>query len=172
MRKNIKQVVENILNGFQDLQLPINIESIAKSRGLLIKPYPLGNDVSGLLAIENGKAVIGVNHTESRVRRRFTIAHELGHYELHREEGKLFIDKDFKMFRSQTSGNTPHNQKLEQEANTFAASILMPEYLVKVEAEKLAFDVGSEEAIQILSKKFDVSTTAMCIRLANLGILE
>ncbi len=172
MNKHVQQAVESILNSIPELQLPINIESIAKSRGILIKPYPLGDDVSGLLAIENGKAVIGVNHTESKVRRRFTIAHELGHYELHREEGKLFVDKNFKMFRSQTSGNTPHNQRLEQEANAFAAAILMPEALVKQEAAKLEFDLGSEEAIQILSKKFDVSSTAMCIRLSKLGILD
>ena len=68
--------------------------------------YPLGDDVSGLLSIENGVGTIGYNQTEPKVRKRFTIAHELGHFELHRDKSDLFVDKQF-IYRSQNSGNNP-----------------------------------------------------------------
>ena len=90
---NIK--VNLILKEIADLVIPVRIEEIAKMRGLKIVPYPLGDDVSGLLAIQDGKGTIGYNQNEPKVRRRFTIAHELGHYELHRDKSDLFVDKEF-----------------------------------------------------------------------------
>jgi Zn-dependent peptidase ImmA (M78 family) len=167
----VEKAVNAILSNLGDIELPLNIEEVVKSMGITVKPFDLGDDVSGLLAIENGKAVIGINQNESRVRRRFTIAHELGHYELHRDKSNLFVDSQFKIYRGNNSNNTPQKQILEQEANSFAASILMPENLVKTEVKKIAFDLGNEDAIKILSKKFDVSSTAMYIRLSNLNLL-
>ena len=94
-------------------------------------PYSLGQDISGLLAIENNQGTIGYNQNESRVRRRFTIAHELGHYELHKNQSALFVDKQFKIYRSQNSSTVNNNQELEKEANAFAAAVLMPEEFIK-----------------------------------------
>ncbi|WP_336517017.1 ImmA/IrrE family metallo-endopeptidase [Pollutibacter soli] len=169
---NIKLVnskVNAILKSLSDISLPINIEEIAKMRGLKVIPYPLGDDVSGLLAIQDGIGTIGYNKNEPKVRRRFTIAHELGHYELHKEKSDLFVDKQF-IYRSQNSGNTAVNQAMEQEANYFASAILMPADQVRKAIEKANMDLGSEEAIKELAKIFEVSTTAMSIRISSLGM--
>jgi Zn-dependent peptidase ImmA (M78 family) len=167
--KLINSRVNAILKSLPEISLPIKIEEIVRLRGLKVMPYPLGDDVSGLLAIENGQGTIGYNQNEPKVRRRFTIAHELGHYELHKDKSDLFVDKQF-IYRSQQSRNTPVNQIMEQEANTFASAILMPTEFVRSEVEKIEIDLGSEEAIRQLAGIFEVSTIAMSLRISGLGL--
>lgn len=151
-------------------ELPINVEEVARMRGLKVVPYPLEAEVSGILLIEGHHGTIGYNERESTVRRRFTIAHELGHYELHRDLSHLFIDKNFKvMFRNTNAEVQTQDALYEQEANSFAAALLMPENLLNVEIENVGFDLGSEESIKTLAKRFNVSTTAMHYRMLNLG---
>jgi Zn-dependent peptidase ImmA (M78 family) len=170
--KNIVDVkVKEILSKYPGLSLPISIDEIAQEEGLKVMPYPLGEDVSGFLAIEHGQAVIGYNQTESRVRRRFTIAHELGHYFLHREQSSLFVDKMFRAYRTSATTAHPEHQRLEQEANSFAAAILMPTALIKKEIASAKIDFGNEDGMRELAKQFDVSTIAMHYRLTNLGLL-
>lgn len=170
---NIKQITTKamaILNILPDIGAPIKIEEIARMHGLKVVPYPLGADVSGLLSIENGIGTIGYNQEEPKVRRRFTIAHELGHYELHRDKSDLFVDKQF-IYRSVNSGSTAITQIMEQEANFFASVILMPNDLVRTEIDKIDMDLGNGEAIKELANIFQVSSTAMSVRIAKLGYL-
>jgi len=61
---------------------------------------------------------------------------------------------------------------LEKEANYFAMCLLMPANLVKQEAAKLTFDLTNDDAIKSLAKTFDVSTTAMALRLSQLKIFQ
>lgn len=170
--KTINKKALATLAKLSQISLPIRIEEVAQLLGLKVLPYPLENEVSGILIIEDSIGTIGYNQNESRVRRRFTIAHELGHYLLHSEESNLFVDKNFKvMFRTTSSPEEEHKIRLEREANNFAAAILMPEDLVNREVENMEFDLGSEESIKELAKRFDVSTTAMYYRMMNLGKL-
>lgn len=150
--------------------LPIKVEDIAKSMGIKVFAYGFDDDISGVLVIDNDSATIGYNQTESRVRKRFTIAHELGHYVLHRDDAQMFMDKQYTAhFRSTNFTYPDKKQKQEQEANKFAACILMPEQLLRAEIEKMEFDLQSEDDIKVLAKIFDVSATAMSFRLSNLG---
>src|SRR5438094_938182 len=138
--KLIHSKVNAILKSIWPIELPIDIEEVAKKRGLDVLPYELGEDVSGLLAIKNGKGTIGYNFTESKVRRRFTIAHELGHYELHKEKSDLFVDKEF-IYRSQHSPRTVDHQVMEHEANYFASCLLMPTDQVRKELDRMDIDL-------------------------------
>ena len=162
--KSINVKVDNLLKDAGVRTLPVKIEDIAKAQGLKVVPYPFGEDISGTLII--AESVIGFNQTESRVRRRFTIAHELGHYILHRELKTIFLDKLFRL----NNNSTEQNQELEMEANIFAASILMPESLIRKEVANIDLDFGSEEGIKYLARIFDVSSTAMFYRLKNLDL--
>ena len=120
LNKKIEKLTSKILEELKIAKLPIPIHKIAEGRGLSIKPYDLGEDISGLLVIEYGKGVIGFHPGESIVRQRFTIAHELGHFELHKDDEKLFVDKSFKvLFRDQSSSKG----EIIMEANTLAAGI-------------------------------------------------
>lgn len=171
--KNINNIVKSIFNEIKLDSLPVKIEDIAKSRGLRVLPYAFDEEISGVLVIEDNIGTIGYNQSESRVRRRFTVAHELGHYELHKDKANLFMDSGFKaLFRSTTSGVTEEKQRMEQEANAFAASILMPEHLLRKELEKIEFDLSDDDDIKSLAKIFDVSFTAMYYRIRNLGLFH
>lgn len=169
--KGINARAKAILTDLNMYELPVRIEEIAKRRGLTVLPYPLENEISGILVIKDTGSTIGYNQHESRVRRRFTIAHELGHFELHQNESNVFVDKNFKVLFRGTSQDGDSNAQLEQEANVFAASILMPDDLVNEEVSKLEFDLGNEDSIKELAKRFEVSVTAMYYRMLNLGKL-
>jgi Zn-dependent peptidase ImmA (M78 family) len=168
-KKLISSKVSIILRSIPNLSIPIDIEALARTRGINVVPYPLSDDISGLLAIQDGKATIGYNSKEPLARIRFTIAHEFGHYELHREKNHLFVDKQF-IYRSVNSGDTPITQAMEQEANSFASAILMPTDLLRKEIQRTDLDLMDDKAIEKLANLFQVSTTAMSIRISGLGM--
>ena len=105
MTQKIENQTIEILNDLEISEFPVPIKKIAKKRGVQIKPYKFEENVSGLLLIKNNVATIGYNPLESTVRQRFTIAHELGHFELHRKESGLFVDK--KLFPLQKNLHLP-----------------------------------------------------------------
>jgi len=146
--------------------LPIPVDAIVMKSNVRLLPFDLGENISGVLVIDNGEATIGYNKNEHRVRNRFTIAHELGHFILHKNKD-LFVDKGFKvMFRGSVNGDNYNREEVE--ANEFAANLLMPEKLLREEIEKLNLDFTEEASIKQLAKKFDVSTIAMSFRIAKL----
>ena len=87
-----------------------------------------------------------------RTRRRFTIAHEIGHFVLHRNK----IDReviDDRLYRSRLDSD------LEVQANDFAAFLLMPWDLIVREMER------GRDTVEELAQAFEVSKSAMSIRL-------
>lgn len=162
----INKQAQSLLDKHAIKVLPIKIEDIAKKEGLKVVPYPFGEGISGTLLINEN--VIGYNQTESRVRKRFTIAHELGHFVLHRDKKPVFLDKLYRF----NVPNDDQNEQYEMEANAFAAAILMPEDLIRKEVESIEIDLGDEQAIKFLARTFDVSTTAMYFRLLNLKLIS
>lgn len=166
--KHIKNEVSKILSNY-DFTLPISIEKIVKDLSIVLKSYPFEDNISGVLSIENNKPVIIYNNLQSKLRRRFTIAHELGHYILHQKTGKIFIDSNIKLYRSENSRSTPEKALLEREANFFAATILMPEDLVKQKYNELDKTCSDEdELMSLLSNEFQVSQAAMSFRLKDI----
>lgn len=171
--KHIKQLVLSILQEVGITKPPVNVKAIAKFKGIALKHHDMGDEISGLLVIKNGKATIGFNPEHHDVRTRFTIAHELGHYELQHERGGVFIDgkKHFSVFfRDQNSSTGEMLQ--EREANAFAAALLMPEHLLLEEIKKYSITLTEEDdaAIAKLAKKFQVSRQAMLFRITNLNL--
>lgn len=150
----------------------IDVEEVAKKLELVVSEHDLGANVSGVLYIEKGKGVIGYNNSESEVRKRFTIAHEIGHFILHRLDNEIFVDKkEFKvLYRDKNSGTGEIKQ--EREANAFAAALLMPEGRLITELKKMEFDLADEHenAVEALAKIFKVSTQAMMYRISNLEL--
>lgn len=153
--------------------VPIPVERVALQLGLQVERALLGDDVSGLLVVQDSRGVIGVSAAHAPVRQRFTIAHEIGHFLLHREAMPVFIDKQFfkpyfAAFRDNRSSTG--EDRLEREANSFAAALLMPAALVREAIAQLQVDVADEDAIDELAKRFGVSRQAMTFRVANLSI--
>ncbi|CAN5485980.1 hypothetical protein BH20ACT15_BH20ACT15_14560 [soil metagenome] len=132
--------------------LPVPIEAIADTHvGLLIRDVDdmtaapgcpeLAPDqsLSGLLLAARGE--IWVNATEAAkwpTRRRFTIGHELGHWQLHRKPGhqSLFCRKSAVIEENESEDTNP-GLSIEDQANIFAAAVTMPGHLMRAHYEKL-----------------------------------
>lgn len=149
---------------------PVNIEQIIRDTGIALnKKADLDREVSGQIRrLENGGFEISVNARDHYYRQRFTMAHELGHFYLHKSLVGDGTD-DNSMYRSTANGhfyNTSIKKRHEYEANTFAAFVLMPEHLLKQLIQK---NSGSIEGIDIL---LQVSKQALQVRLQSLGLLQ
>jgi Zn-dependent peptidase ImmA (M78 family) len=153
---------------------PVPVEAIAKKMGatLVFEPFKGDDDISGILYRKDNHIIIGINSVHPETRKRFSIAHELGHLKLHRKE--LFVDKVVRIdFRDKTSSLAINRE--EMAANAFAAELLMPrDFINEAINRKLSKQnspLTKEELINFLAKTFQVSTRAMEYRLNNLGIL-
>lgn len=163
---------------------PVPVERIANSLlGLLIEEhhdiYSLPNapkdqgHLSGMLDPDPQEMTIWVDSTEARrspQRRRFTIAHEIGHFRLHVPGTTgVFADgaKSIAELPNTGSGNRafPPLKQREDEANRFARELLLPELLVVDHARASGFNLPA------LAARFDVSVPLIRLRLRLLGVL-
>lgn len=154
----ISQSIQNI---------PVDLDKIFEKAGISFKKETLPADIFGCLKrIDDDKFEITVNSSNSINRQRFTAAHELGHFVLHRHLIGNGVN-DNTAYRTVTGSdcyNSNINSRHETEANMFAASVLMP-----TEALILKWNLGVRD-IPTLSKEFQVSTSAMEIRLRSLRL--
>jgi hypothetical protein len=147
--------------------LPVPVEHIADSCfGLFVRDVddltaapgvpdlPAATGISGLLLPALGE--IWVNAAEARdwpPRRRFTIAHELGHWCLHRAREAVWC-------RAHAVDPEPAARRAyppeESQANEFAAALLMPAHLIRRHADR-----GFEQLCEL----FETSGAAMSRRL-------
>lgn len=171
-QRQIEELANRILRESGIQEAPVKVDQIAKAHNITITNYDLGADVSGVLVLKEGAVTIGLNPADPSVRRRFTIAHELGHYFLEHQRGGLFVDNHKRnfavMYRDAQSSTGEILQ--EQEANAFAAALLMPRYLLEAQTRKFNFDLTDESDLQTLARQVQVSSQAMAIRIANLGL--
>jgi hypothetical protein len=128
--------------------LPVPVEHIADSCfGLRVRDVddlrtapgvpdlPADQVLSGLLL--PGVAEIWVNAAEARAwppRRRFTIGHELGHWVLHQQGETTIFCRHGQI--EENDEDRPPLDPIEEEANQFAAALLMPAELVRREYER------------------------------------
>lgn len=132
---------------------PVDVHRIAKELDLSIYHAADWTDsISGAISRDENGYFIIVNDKHSYLRQRFTIAHEIAHFILHRDLIGEGI-QDNSLYRSHLSN------KLEWQANKLAADILMPWDLIE---EAI---VHGNESVNDLAKAFKVSKSAMSIRL-------
>jgi predicted transcriptional regulator len=143
---------------------PINVVGIIRDLGIEYSEEPLSEGVSGRIDLVDGQYEIRVNSNQSLQRRRFTAAHELAHYLLHRDLLRQHGHLDRLFDNAQPLPGQPLNLSHEVEANKLAAKILMPERAVRDEM------VWSHYDITELARQFQVSVAAMEVRLKVLGI--
>jgi Zn-dependent peptidase ImmA (M78 family) len=150
---------------------PVPVEVLASAVSAEIRYEPFPGQLSGMVHRQTaGGAVIGINSLHPLTRQRFTIAHELAHLVLHKDED-LHIDETSAIrFRSELSSKAVDAGEIE--ANQFAAELLMPSKMLFSEINKLPDDLGTEEAVTKLAELFQVSEQAMTFRLSGLGVLR
>ncbi len=129
--------------------------------------FSIEESSSGTLIVnaENNFSIILPTIT-SPVRDNFTIAHELGHYFLHFLYPRAKGIKDIDTLIARRDGN----DRVEIEANWFAAQLLMPRDFLKQEYARLKAVHSREDVIAHLSRLFRVSKQALSFRFKLIGI--
>lgn len=134
---------------------PVPLDAICQGLGVEVcYDEELAEGVAGVLDTTKEPARISVRHGDHPHRQRFTVAHEIGHLLLH----------DFGVAHRDTSFRDPVFGGVETQANQFAASLLMPAWMVYDQMRKTARDEYQ------LAERFLVSEEAMHYRLKNLGL--
>lgn len=159
-----QRVPLNTMSLFSDLlsEIPIPVGKIAARLELDVASLTLSPDISGLIkrvSIEPLRFEIQVNNTDAPVRQRFTVAHEISHFLLHRDEIDNDGITDTVLYRSKLSS------RKEVEANRLAAAILIPwEKVMTWSHSKFGCDPNSSHLSEI-SQTFKVSSLAAGFRL-------
>lgn len=135
----------------------VPLEDLAMFRNVLVIEGGLSG-AEGRLIRKKGSGVIRVRERiRQEGRRRFTIAHELGHWELHEGCSQFLCSED----DMRDYGRSP----MEREANCFAAELLMPTgyFRPRCQAEP------SIALLEDLAREFQTTLTATAIRFAELS---
>lgn len=176
-RKQIEERASALLETHGIKKPPIAVEKLAVRLGYRVIFEHFQNDVSGTVILNDDETLtIGINTFHADVRQRFSIAHELGHAQLHLEDLKRrpFVDPPARvLFRDGLSslGEDP----LEIQANQFAAALLMPAPMVADVGQRLIDrnrSISIDALVTTLAQRFQVSTQAMRYRLVTFGVLE
>lgn len=158
--KNITITPQYLLEKYAPNQFPVPVISIAEAVGLSVfgdTEYDKNKD--GHISFECGVTKIIVNSHKSASRKRFTIAHEIGHF---------FHDSEYLMQHGSIDRDgieLDETYKIrEVKANDFAASLLMPK-------EKF-FEIWNKvnHDIEKCADYFFVSKEAVGFRAINLGL--
>lgn len=161
----LEELTSEILMNNDMYKIPVDVIKIANANDIKVYEGDLDKKISGAIRYnrKEERFEILVNKNDAGVRQRFTIAHEIGHYFLHRDHIKseeLHIDTI--LYRTDKESKEEIKER-EKEVDYFAGALLMNKTLL----EKLR----SENTITELAEIFDVSVSAMTVRLDVLGLL-
>lgn len=174
LEKKIKQYIkDNVLLDELYEAGKFNIEKACEKLGIMLLEVKFENDnISGAIIKndENSEWKIYVNETDSVRRKRFTVAHELGHYIscvcesftkkiIHSKGGVL---RDTSLMKKEEFLSDEERARAEYEANEIASRLLMRGNLVESQLEM-------KKNVEEMAEYFAVSESAMTIRLLNLG---
>jgi Zn-dependent peptidase ImmA (M78 family) len=137
-----------------------DIDDLAFALGIEVKDGGIASGDAWIVRHDDGTGTIRLNSVITSVRRRrFSIAHELGHWELHPNlsQGYLCTGKNLRDY-----GQSPE----ESEANWFAATLLMPKFLLAPETFKKD---PNFTFIRQLASDFQTSFTAAARRFVELS---
>lgn len=135
------------------------LDLIVYGRGATLIEKSLKNS-EGRIVFGQNSAIITINSDiPYEGKKRFVIAHELGHFEMHRNVIAVHNDTDatLEFFK---------NGNQETEANEFASELLMPEHLFKKECAGKKF---SPDLLRQLSDRFKTSITSVAYKYFELG---
>lgn len=142
-----------------DIRRPseIELDDVAWALGIQITSAPLGGAVAHLVRIGDTGTITISDSIKDTGRRRFAVAHELGHWELHKAISQKFFCSSADMRQYQASGP-------EIEANIFASELLLPRSMLDPSLLKV------EPRMDILfswAREFNVSLASAAVRYAG-----
>lgn len=137
----------------------IDLEAIAWTLRARVRYRPL-DGCDACITGDTERAIITVNSRSPPRRRRFSIGHELGHWQQHR--GRILVCRADDIGRGRRNASTA-----ERTADAYAADLLMPAYLFKPVAR--AYSKLDFATVRAIADVFDASYTATAIRLVETG---
>lgn len=163
-KHKIENIANAIINKFECIR-PVDVQEIAVAENLTIEKMPFRYNLDGMLVFFNGIFKIFLNsnifHEKTEQRKRFTIAHELGHYYIleHKyqiiEEGAIYSKTEYKS-----------DEEMERQADYFASCLLMP----RIDFISEIKEPFSIQQIESLSYKFNVSILSIIHRCIELDL--
>ena len=154
LRPNVggaRKIARRLLKDAKITEMPVSLQKVLdyvkSQQDLDVVKYNFGDRISGMLVNLGDSATIGFNPDHAWVRRRFTIAHELGH-----------------LYMGHTCDGQNKNSGKEIEANQFAAELLVPLAFIRK-------DFAVQHDLDVLAKKYVVSKEALCLHLMECKIL-
>ncbi|EFK80026.1 hypothetical protein HMPREF9269_0485, partial [Ligilactobacillus salivarius ACS-116-V-Col5a] len=158
--KDIEDKVKELRNLWEiSTDSPVtNLIKIAESNGIIIVESTMSDDTLDAVSewIEDRPFIMLTDNNESAVRRRFNVAHEIGHIILHGDVESIhdYTAKDLK-------------RVIERQANYFASCLLLPEegFVNSLLSTRLGFYIE-------LKKYWKVSIQAMIMRTEQLDLIN
>ena len=152
---NIARRADDLLRAAGATREPVSLVDVVSTLNLSLiraarEPF---QSEAALIPLGDSHAIV-LRGTGDERRRRFTIAHEIGHFVLHAD--RVAPERGGKVNQA--------GRAQEREADAFAAELLMPEHLVR----QAVLEVGADSAR--LAGRFEVSEQAMSVRLRRLGL--
>ena len=141
-----------LLEHFSYFYPPVPVVKLAKRMGIYVHITDDDPGWAGAIISIDDRADIWLRGSDSLQRRRFTLAHEIGHLMLH-ELGTEFRDITFTDRRG---------DRVEAQANGYAAKLLMPDFMLDRDLRRMG-----RLDIDALADRYDVSEVAMKIRVNN-----
>lgn len=163
-RKLARDIALALLKKYNVTKPAVDVETLARACGLTVAYVDVVGKLSGQLYPDLREVAVNT-HDRSRARQRFTLAHELGHWQLgHHRLGELPADTLGFAGAFEDEGSSEGRSTVEIEANTFAAELLMPSPWIRKNSKPL-----SDGAPHRLAKQYEVSDQAMFYQLMHCG---
>lgn len=146
-------------SGFKNFQ-EITLFDFAFGLGAVVKEDHIDGS-EGRIIFDGDDAIITINNSiTNEGKKNFVLAHELGHFTMHKNLVPSFCDNDKTLSEWYQKGIH------EQEANDFAVELLMPyeQFSHQCKGKKLTF-----ELIKELSEYYKTSLTATLLRYKDIG---
>lgn len=137
----------------------IELEDIAWARNVRVRVGTLKGAEAHLVRVGETGTITTNSAIVEEGKRRFAIAHELGHWELHDGTSQVFFCSPADLREYRNSGP-------EIEANTFASELLIPRFMVDPAVFKAD---PSLDLIETLAAEFNVTLTSAAVRYAGIS---
>lgn len=149
-----------LLKAAKITQAPVRLNEIYKlvqeEFGAVIVPADesvVGKERDAMLVNRDGQLIILYNKNRPVVRQRFSVAHEIGHLYFGHVMGNSSAHHGYKNYD-------------EQEANHFAAHLLMPTKFLRADIKARMKDIDE------LAKRYEVSTDALWVQISSTGLMK
>jgi len=157
----VRKALEASIPGIAQSVIPINVESAARFVGIEQITEVETSAFDGLLsATRSGTYVATLRKGQSESRKRFTLAHELGHVIVHTSIGRRAPVTTNELFHCQAT--TPEEKEEERLCDLLASQLLMPQPQFAQAIQEIGV---SAETIPDIAQRFAVSLEAVSKRL-------